>query len=287
LPSPVQFDPSPSEGHAPPVISGNPAVQPNLGSVPRTKFRSVALDARFWAADKSEPGRSGPQTRSHDAFTVGTLVSCISMLFWKKLQRLAAVRMAKGRLVKRVLVVGAGKVGRELAAGIRKDASGRQLVGFLDDHYPLGGDMCGRFADLAQVARAEFVDEVIVAIPCQSDLANRIICQARHNRLDVSVVPDLLGYRLASLSLEQCGDVPVLTLHRENVPVLPLSLKRSLDVVFSAAALILSAPLMAVIALLIKLTSQGPILYRARRAGRKCTSFLATSFELWSRMLTI
>ena len=202
------------------------------------------------------------------------------MRFWRKLQRLAAARLAKGRLVKRVLVAGAGKVGRELATAVRKNAaSARQIVGFLDDHYPLGGDIRGRFADLAQVARAEFVDEVIVAIPCQSDLANRIICQARHNRLDVSLVPDFLGYRPASLSIEQCGNVPVLTLYREHIPVLPLGLKRSLDFVLSAAGLILITPLIALIALLIKLSSQGPVFYRARRAGRKCTSFLCYKFR--------
>jgi len=180
LSSLVHFDPSRSENQAPPVTRADPVVPP--GQVPRTKFRSVALRSRSWAGDEAVLHR-GPQDRSRHV-TIRALASYFSMRFWRKLQRLAAARLAKGRLVKRVLVAGAGKVGRELATAVRKNASSaRQIVGFLDDHYPLGGDIRGRFADLAQVARAEFVDEVIVAIPCQSDLANRIICHALHNRL--------------------------------------------------------------------------------------------------------
>src|SRR5439155_1146213 len=151
-----------------------PLVRPALTSVPRTKFRSRALNPRFRAGDEAEQRRSGSQDHSRNALTLRALISYFSTLFWRKLQSLAADRLAKGRFLKRVLIVGAGKAGRELAAVVRNDASSaRQIVGFLDDHCPVEGDVRGRFADLVPVARAEFVDEVIIALPCQSAVANR------------------------------------------------------------------------------------------------------------------
>jgi exopolysaccharide biosynthesis polyprenyl glycosylphosphotransferase len=171
-------------------------------------------------------------------------------------------------------------MGWEPAAGIRKKPFyTRRIIGFLDDDCPVGGVIRGRIADLPQVARAEFVDEVIIALPCPSAVANRIIWQARQNRLDVSLIPDLLGQQSTSLTLERCGDVPLLSLYREKVPVLALVLKRSMDILLSLFGLVLGAPVMAGIALLIKLTSPGPVFYRAPRAGRKGTSFLCYKFR--------
>jgi exopolysaccharide biosynthesis polyprenyl glycosylphosphotransferase len=204
-----------------------------------------------------------------------------AMLGWRQWQRRSAARDTRnGCPTRNVLIVGAGRIAEEVAACLARESTlGRVVRGFLVAEGPIGGDILGTVDDLAKVARAEFVDEIILAIPGQPDMARRVIQEAQKNRLDVKVVPDLLGFELQSATLERFGRVPVLTLHQEPIPALGLFLKRTIDVIGSAAALLTLSPLMTLIALLIKADSRGPILYRAQRVGQKGRKFICHKFR--------
>ncbi len=202
-------------------------------------------------------------------------------------RRSAAARSAGRVHGRNVLIVGAGPVGRELAAVLgRERHAERTVVGFLDENEAISGDVLGRIENLDRIARAEFVDEIFLAIPNQHELALRVIRDARRNRLDVRAIPDLYGYgwdsyrgpERARLGLEYFGDFPILTLHEEMVTP-SLLWKRVLDIMMSLIGLSATAPLMAAIALLIKLTSPGQILYRAERVGRKGRRFVCYKFR--------
>ena len=67
-------------------------------------------------------------------------------------------------------------------------------MGFLDESELVAGDVLGRVKNLARIARREFVDEVILAIPDRRDLAKWVVREARRNRLNIRVVPDLYDY---------------------------------------------------------------------------------------------
>lgn len=213
-------------------------------------------------------------------------------LGWNRWQgRVASGRVARGG-EQNVLIVGAGRLGRELAAILQRDhIHGRRVVGFVDERESVGGDVLGRVDDLARIARSEFVDEVILAIPDQHYLARRVIRESRRNRLNVRAIPDLYGHeggqerrqsgghRPNPLVLEYFGGLPVLALHEEKAPTSGLFWKRVLDIVLSAAVLLAAAPLLAVIALAIKLASPGPVLYRAKRVGLKGRKFICNKFR--------
>jgi len=177
-----------------------------------------------------------------------------------------------------VLIVGAGPVGRRLAYALEQDRK-RVVRGFLDASESVAGDVLGRVEELATIARKEFIDEIILAVPPHSDLAQRAIWQARRNRIDVKLVPDLLGANPCQVTLEKFGDVPVLTLCEEQIPLFGLLLKRIVDVLFSGTVLVLAAPVLAAIALAIKLDSLGPVLYCAPRLGLKGRRFLCYKFR--------
>jgi exopolysaccharide biosynthesis polyprenyl glycosylphosphotransferase len=182
--------------------------------------------------------------------------------------------------VRNVLIIGAGKSGRALAARLAGDRAGRSVVrGFLDDDEPIAGDVLGRIEDLARIARAEFVDEVILTTHGQRDRAQHVIREAQRNRLDVKIVPDLFGVATQPVALEHFGDTPVLTIHEEPIPGAGLLVKRALDIGLSAIALALTAPLLAAIALLIKFDSPGPVFYRAPRVGKKGRRFFCWKFR--------
>lgn len=179
-----------------------------------------------------------------------------------------------------VLIVGSGAAGRDVAAYFQQHPhAGCVVSGFLDDHEPVGGEVLGRVEDLARVARARFVDEIILTAPYERELAWRVIPEARRNRLSVKAIPDLMGLDPKAVALDRWGDLPVLTLHTESVPALALLLKRVADVVLSAVGLLVLAPLLAAIAAAIRLDSPGPIFYRARRAGKKGRAFPCYKFR--------
>ena len=187
------------------------------------------------------------------------------------------------RAVRNVLIVGAGSVGRRVAAHLAQHPeAGKSVYGFLDDEEGLASPILGRVSDLARVARRGFVDEVILAAPRDRNLALETVREAQRLRLDVQIVPELFGYKPAK-AVEQVGDLPVICLHAERLPDAALTLKRCVDVVGASVALILLSPLLAVVAGLIKLDSKGPVLYRAPRAGRKGHLFRCYKFRTMVR----
>ena len=154
----------------------------------------------------------------------------------------------------------------------------RTFCGFLDDRKPLGKGIVGRTIHLAQLARTEFVDEVILAAPHDRDLTLRVLRSARQLRLDVKLAPDLYDCEPAR-ETERIGGIPLISLHEEQLPVRRLWLKRALDLMGAGAALVVLAPVMAVLAILVKLDSSGPALYAAPRAGRKGRPFRCYKFR--------
>jgi exopolysaccharide biosynthesis polyprenyl glycosylphosphotransferase len=225
---------------------------------------------------------SGPHLISLTTLAASAPLNFLIMLAWRRRWRRVPARSSQGgRDVRNVLIIGAGKVGRQLAAYISKEVScSRSVVGFLDQNEPIGGDVHGRLDDLASIARTDFVDEIILTAPYQPDLARRVIREARRNQLDVKVVPDLFGFEPDDpLVFEKFGNIPVLTLRAERMPKFGLFLKRVVDTVSAAATLAFAAPLLSIIALVIKLESPGPVLYRAERAGLKGRRFRCYKFR--------
>jgi exopolysaccharide biosynthesis polyprenyl glycosylphosphotransferase len=182
-----------------------------------------------------------------------------------------------------VLIVGASALGRQIARRVEAHPeTERTFCGFLDDRKALGNDVVGRTSDLALLARAVFVDELILAVPHDRELTLRLLREARNLRLDVKIVPDLFGCETTG-EIEDVGGVPLIPLHEEQMPVKRLLMKRALDLIGGSATLILLAPAMALIAALIRLDSAGPALYAAPRAGRKGRTFQCYKFRTMVR----
>ena len=186
--------------------------------------------------------------------------------------------------LRNVLIVGAGATGRRLASYIEQHpGSGRRVCGFLDDDRLSGNGVIGRVAELAQVARKGFIDEVILATPKDGELARRVLREARRLRLDLGFVPELFGCNPVDHEVERLGDLPVVGLHFERLPASDLVLKRIADIVGAGALLLILSPLITLISLLIKLDSPGPVLYSAQRAGRKGRLFRCHKFRTMVR----
>jgi len=123
------------------------------------------------------------------------------------------------------------------------------------------------------------IDEVIVAIPHPREITQVVIREARRNHLDVRIVPELFGSETHEPRIENLGTVPLVTLHREEIPVARLMMKRILDVMISGPLLLLTFPVLILIGSFIRLESPGPIFYAALRVGRKGKRFRCFKFR--------
>ncbi len=206
--------------------------------------------------------------------------------------RLAKVAMLKqlrrrGIGVKRALIVGAGEVGRAvMRALIANPESGLKIVGFLDDNPIKGETDIGRFKALGstdklqEILRTEDIDEVIITLPWQYH-RKIISLMAMSERANVRarIVPDLFQMTLSRMEIEEIAGVPMIGVKDVTISGLNQLIKRSMDVVISVIALTMAAPLMGLIALLIKMESPGPVLFRQERVGKNGRRFILYKFR--------
>ena len=231
----------------------------------------VSIGFAPWAAARGAVMRAAPATP----------ISFLVMLAYRQLRRRrCGQQRPNARGVRNVLIVGSGPLARKLARVLKEDqGGGRAVTGFLDENQPVHGDVLGRVKELASIARKEFVDEIIIAVPSESAIARKAIWHARRNHIDVKLVPDLFGADLSQVTVETFDDVPVMTLWEEPVPVFRLLLKRVADLLLSATALLAASPLLCAITIAIKLDSRGSVLYCAPRVGLNGRRFLCYKFR--------
>jgi exopolysaccharide biosynthesis polyprenyl glycosylphosphotransferase len=211
---------------------------------------------------------------------VTALASLSGLLLYRQTRHFVWARQKQQAELRRVLIVGAGPVAHSLARALRVDPSQRIVVrGFVADSPSCSPGVLGGLADIDWLARAEFIDEVILALPGQPAKIRQAAEVALRNHLDIRAVPDLPLGPWPDATVAHIGEVPVITLHREPIPSLGLLLKRKFDIAAAALGLIAAAPLMALIAFLIRLDSRGPILYAAERTGAKGRRFRCYKFR--------
>jgi len=183
----------------------------------------------------------------------------------------------RGRNLREVVVVGTNPRAIRFARKIEaRPELGYRLVGFVDnDWFGLGEFRKNGYrlvADLNRFLpflRDHVVDEVVIALPMESSYgqASRLAAVCEEQGIIVRLLPDIFNLRLArSKAAEFEGDA-VITLSAGSPESWQHLLKRALDVAISLAAILALAPLGALTALLIKLTSPGPVFFIQERVG--------------------
>jgi Undecaprenyl-phosphate glucose phosphotransferase len=179
-----------------------------------------------------------------------------------------------GSLVRRVAILGAGETGEHLLATL--GASGRdfEIVGLFDDRKTrlpaaVGGyRVVGTTDDLLAMARASHIDEVIIALPLVAmDHIGELVQKLMVLPVDIGLSADAMAAVFPLRGLAQIGEVPILRLADRPLKNWNRIMKGLEDRILALLFLILLAPLLAAIAMLIKLDSRGPVFFVQARFG--------------------
>jgi len=209
------------------------------------------------------------------------VMTMVRRAVWRKVMQR---RFLAGLETRNVLIVGVGRV----AHALRNHLEALRHMGFrfkgfiaLDARDLQSGnvDVVGDLGNCLDIARALFVDEIYFSTPAEKNAIIGLVEEARGAGVDVRVVPDLYDGLAWNAPVEYIGQFPTIPLHRRDFPRGAFLIKRVIDVTLSVLALIVLAPVMLVIAILIKLDSPGPVLYRAQRIGRKGVTFTCYKFR--------
>jgi exopolysaccharide biosynthesis polyprenyl glycosylphosphotransferase len=193
----------------------------------------------------------------------------------------------RGSGVSRVLIVGAGDVGRMVIRTVMAQPEfGYRIVALLDDHVAsstlsigpvpvIEGTEC-----LPQIIAEKSIDEVIVTLPWsdhQRILDIFQLCEGLGVR--ARTVPDLFQLSLNRVDVEDLGGVPVIGLKTVSIKGANFFVKRVMDVMIGSILLLIISPLMLLLALAIKIDSRGPVIFRQKRVGARGQEFVVFKFR--------
>jgi exopolysaccharide biosynthesis polyprenyl glycosylphosphotransferase len=188
-----------------------------------------------------------------------------------------------------VMVVGVGENARRLGEAVEEaHGYGVRLSGFLAEEPGTGPErirLAGDYpvypiGELRALVRRQVIDEIIFAVDRRrlAELEEVLVwCDEEGVRTRVAV--DFFPHVNSEVYLERLGATPLLTFSAAPHDEVRLLVKRVLDVVAAAAGLIVLAPLVAPIAVLIRLTSRGPVIFRQVRCGLNGRRFTFYKFR--------
>ena len=188
---------------------------------------------------------------------------------------------------RRVLAVGAGRAGQSLATMIHDQPElGLQLVGFVDDDptkvgmQVLGLPILGGVDHICELARKLDVHEIYVAInEITYHRLLEVIEECRRTTLPVTVTTQHFRIIPHRIGTNEFDYIESITLRPRDLENANWHFKRAIDAIGSFILLVLLAPLLIVIALAVKLTSHGPVLYRSKVVGRSGRLFTWYKFR--------
>lgn len=221
-------------------------------------------------------------------FVIFATLDLVFLTGWRILARVIfrVGRMPAGE--RRVLIIGTGEVGQRVGQMIQEYRSmGLNLTGYLDETITDDSEkndyvvhVLGRVEDVRQVVRQTGINDVVIALP-QRDYAqvNELVLALHDLPVNVRVVPDYFSLALYRASVEDFGGLPMINLRDPALNDVQRLIKRLFDLGISIVLLVAALLPMGIVTLLIKLDSDGPVLFRQQRVGENGRLFSMYKFR--------
>lgn len=224
------------------------------------------------------------QDFSRGVLFIFLLISATLLCVKRALMRyiLSSIR-ANGYNIKHVIVVGSGNLAAQYANDINRERDlGFHIDGVIGakrnlDYFPY----LGSFEQLEELLRGPSIDEVVVALePDETDWVVPIISICEKSGTKVSIVPFYNALIPSNPSIEIIGGTKLINLRSNALDNIGYSaIKRCTDILISIVALLVLSPVFAIVAIGIKLTSKGPLLFKQQRVGRNKRLFSMLKFR--------
>lgn len=222
--------------------------------------------------------------------TVVILLVCttaVALCIWRASRRLTYYRhFEKGIDTRNVVILGTSYLSQALGEHIAGNYRlGYRFLGYVsaNDHTGVENssslNTLGSIDRLRQLTRLHFIDEVVITEALPGEQVILLLEEARELGIDIRTISGLFGDLSAHAAIEYLGVYPVTPLHRSQSRTVSRFFKRVFDVLFSLAAMVAIFPLMFVIAVMIRLDSEGPIFYVSERIGRRGRVFPCFKFR--------
>ena len=247
----------------------------------REKAGELMLEiATGWVAILGLLGLLGWATRTIEAFDQRAILAWAlatpAVLFaaHRLLPRLLPRVLATQGLQKVAVIAGANDLGRRLAERLRDPILGIRVAGYFDDrgtgrlqNLPTAQNL-GALSGLADYARAQRVDVIYIALPMASQpRILRLLEDLRDTTASIYFVPDIFVSDLIQARVDSIGGLPVVAVCESPFHGFNGFIKRLSDLIFATLILVLVSPLLVAIAVGVKLSSPGPVLFKQRRYG--------------------
>jgi Undecaprenyl-phosphate glucose phosphotransferase len=215
--------------------------------------------------------------------------ACAGVLLYAERMPVAALmrRWTKeGRLARKIAIVGLGEFSREFIERLQAEPNAFHIIGIYDDRITripveqAGVPVLGTVADLVERSREEKVDVIVVALPLNAvDRITRVLDQLRSTVADIVLTTDLAGLRFSRTQFEGIGSNPVVSVQEAPLKDWRAIEKTALDYGVGILALLMLWPVLLITAVMIKLDSPGPVLFRQPRMGFNNRLFLCYKFR--------
>ncbi|WP_372760477.1 undecaprenyl-phosphate glucose phosphotransferase [Pseudoalteromonas sp.] len=211
---------------------------------------------------------------SNTAFTLWFSLCLILLYFWRLLVYLFKKNRCKlGLCLKNVAIIGATESAAYLYNEIAKNEElGFNFVGFYDDRKPervfATQSVAGNIETAIDLAREGKIVALYIALPLKADkrIAD-LLLQLGDTTVDVHIIPDFLLSALIQGRIEHIGEIDTLSMVESPCLGSHELIKRCEDILFSLIILLLISPLLLLIAIAVKLTSPGPVIFKQDRYG--------------------
>ncbi|MFK5913299.1 MAG: undecaprenyl-phosphate glucose phosphotransferase [Woeseiaceae bacterium] len=183
----------------------------------------------------------------------------------------------KGKNFRSVLVVGAGDLGERLINQVKESPwMGFNIVGLFDDDESLHGQVVGGYKVTGGLSDVEAffkgsqnqVDEVWIALPLRAEQrVKELLYALRHHTVNIKLIPDIFGFSLLNHSMTEIAGLPAVNLSDTPMGGSNQIIKAIEDRFLALCIFIFISPILLIIAITIKVTSQGSILFKQKRHG--------------------
>lgn len=218
-------------------------------------------------------------------FAVGAAATvALRIAIWHFLEK----ARANGLNLRHIIVIGHGRLAKTVVEKIRAESwMGLNIIGYFSDsseeNLLQNIEKCpclGSLGDLGGYIHKNYVDEVWIALPISQGEDLKLAMKGLKFALNqIRLVPDPLGFQIINSCVTQIGGLPVINIAETPMRGMNQLLKLIEDKLISAIILLLISPLMIAIAIMVKLSSPGPVFYRQARVSMNGKTFEMLKFR--------